>query len=94
MKKHKGELCIFIIFFILISGVIFNNYLNNLDELWVFNGARNIANGLLPYKDFNLITTPGIPLLCRNDFKNFWNRVNCYESTYCYFRSYNIFIFI
>ena len=30
----------------------------NLDELWSFSFAKNINNGLLPYRDFNMITTP------------------------------------
>ena len=29
-----------------------------MDEIWNFVNSRNISNGLIPYKDFNLITTP------------------------------------
>lgn len=32
--------------------------LENQDELWNYAFASNIANGLLPYRDFNLLQTP------------------------------------
>lgn len=64
MKKYKEEICVFVVFFAFIFVGICTKYLNSLDEIWVFNTARNVANGLLPYKDFNLITTPGIPITC------------------------------
>lgn len=64
MKRYREDILIFITFFITVSAVILTRNLNNLDEVWIFNTARNIANGLLPYKDFNLITTPGLPILC------------------------------
>ncbi len=32
--------------------------LENQDELWNYTFANNIANGLLPYRDFNLLQTP------------------------------------
>lgn len=35
----------------------------NLDELWNYNIARNIAKGLVPYKDVSLITTPLLPII-------------------------------
>ncbi len=30
----------------------------DLDEIWNYNVARNIAKGLIPYKDISTITTP------------------------------------
>ena len=64
MKKYKEEILVFLIFLITTSAIILTKNLNNLDEVWIFNTARNIANGLLPYKDFNLVTTPGLPIFC------------------------------
>lgn len=32
--------------------------INDLDELWNYNFAHNIQNGLIPYQDFNMIQTP------------------------------------
>ena len=57
MKKTK-EVCIFIIFFIVILSSIIIKPINDLDEIWNYNFARNIANGLVPYRDFNMIVTP------------------------------------
>ena len=64
MKKYREDILIFLAFLVTTCAIILVRELNNLDEIWVFNTARNIANGLLPYKDFNLITTPGLPIIC------------------------------
>ena len=64
MKKYREDILVFVFFVITTSAIILTRNLNNLDEVWIFNIARNIANGLLPYKDFNLVTTPGLPLFC------------------------------
>lgn len=52
-----------IVVVIAIASYILPKYLGDLDELWIYNSAKNIADGLLPYKDFNLVTTPFLPLL-------------------------------
>ncbi len=64
MKKYREDILVFVFFLITTSAIILIRNLNNLDEVWIFNTARNIANGLLPYKDFNLVTTPGLPIFC------------------------------
>lgn len=64
MKKYREDILVFVFFVITTSAIILIRNLNNLDEVWIFNTARNVANGLLPYKDFNLVTTPGLPILC------------------------------
>ena len=38
--------------------IILNEPLGNMDELWNYSFAKNIHDGLIPYKDFNLISTP------------------------------------
>lgn len=35
----------------------------NLDEIWNYGFAHNIYNGLIPYKDFNMVLTPLFPFL-------------------------------
>ena len=35
----------------------------NLDEMWNYNTARCFANGLIPYKDISMITTPLLPAI-------------------------------
>lgn len=76
----------------LISSFLVRN-LNNLDEVWVFNTARNISNGLLPYKDFNLVTTPRTSNYMWYFFKNIWYRNDCNESSCSDFMySYNVYV--
>jgi hypothetical protein len=57
-KCQIKELCIFILFFAAILSNIILNPINDLDEIWNYNFARNISNGLVPYRDFNMIITP------------------------------------
>ena len=61
--KKKVILILTIIFVILIAGVILPKPIDNLDELWNFNFARNIANNLIPYRDFNMVQTPLLSIL-------------------------------
>ena len=53
----------FILVFIFMLSVQLNEYLTNLDELWNYNIARCIKNGLIPYKDISMITTPLFPTI-------------------------------
>lgn len=55
MKKIS---IIFVLLFLAIFSFIVNEPLINLDELWNFSFSKNIADGLVPYKDFNLVQTP------------------------------------
>ena len=64
MKKALKNLAVFCILAIIIAGIILPKELNNLDEIWNFNFARNIANGLVPYKDFNMVQTPLLSIAC------------------------------
>lgn len=63
MKKNKNlyvELfCIFTI------TLLFNLLCNplNSDEIWNYGFAYNISNGLIPYRDFNMVITPFFPFL-------------------------------
>lgn len=61
MKKKNILLCIFI--FIAVFSVIIIRPINNLDELWNYNTARAISEGLTPYKDISMITTPLLPMI-------------------------------
>lgn len=57
MKKLRNVI-FWIGIFIVILTCILVKPLANLDEVWNFNIARCIANGLVPYKDISMITTP------------------------------------
>lgn len=49
----------YVIFLLMIfSLLIFSRQLNDLDEIWNFSNGLNIFNGLVPYKEFNMVATP------------------------------------
>lgn len=62
MKAVKKYL-LFISILLLIITFVISSPISNLDELWNFSMGKNIANGLLPYKDFNLIIMPLYPFV-------------------------------
>lgn len=61
MKKKNILLYIFI--FLIIFSIIIIKPINDLDEIWNYNTARVISEGLVPYKDISMITTPLLPML-------------------------------
>lgn len=64
MKKEKlFNITLFILILITILSIILLKPLGNLDEIWNYNFARNVANGLIPYRDFNMVITPLLSLL-------------------------------
>ena len=66
-NKDKIEKILEIVFWIavitLIGTVILLKPLNDLDEMWNYNFSKNIIEGRLPYKDFNIIITPLVPYI-------------------------------
>ena len=58
MKKIRIDIIYYIVISFFALFFILNTGLGYMDELFNFMGARNIAFGLLPYKDFNIISTP------------------------------------
>lgn len=93
MKERTKVKLIDIVFFIsmliLFSAEVLPRNLSNLDEIWNFNFARNIANGLLPYNDFNMLQTPLLSFIMRRNTKNFWTRIIRYENRVCIFGCWN-----
>lgn len=71
----NNDIVIFIYFFILIAATILTKSLNNLDELWNYNFANNIAKGNLPYGDFNMVQTPLLAIVCGFILKIFGNEL-------------------
>ncbi|MEG2283292.1 MAG: hypothetical protein RSB99_01525 [Bacilli bacterium] len=64
MKKERISLILellFIFFISLIYGLFV--YEVTMDEIWLYGFTNNIASGMIPYLDFNLVTTPLYPLL-------------------------------
>ena len=63
-KEKRYNLFLFILIFLYILSIIIKMPVNNLDEMWNYNFASNIANGLIPYKDFNMVVTPLLSIVC------------------------------
>ena len=65
MKNFKiNNFLIFFLIFLTLFSIILIKPLGNLDEIWNYNFALNVANGLVPYKDFNMVTMPLLSLVC------------------------------
>ena len=59
IKKEKiFNIFIFILMLLTCISIILLKRLDDLDELWNYNFARNISMGLVPYRDFSMIVTP------------------------------------
>lgn len=65
MKKKNiiKNILIFVILLILITPIMLNKSFGDLDEIWNYNFARNMLNGLTPYKDFNFLQMPLSPMI-------------------------------
>lgn len=65
MKKEKVcHIILYILILIAILSIILPKELDNLDEAWNYNFARNVADGLVPYRDFSMLQMPLLPMLC------------------------------
>lgn len=60
MKKNT---IILVLLFLAILSIVLSNSLSDFDEIWNFNFAKNIAENRLPYKDFNMIQGPLLPII-------------------------------
>lgn len=58
MRKLTTSDLLFSLTYILLSAIIFFFPIQNLDELWNYNFARCISDGMTPYKDFSMLQTP------------------------------------
>ena len=63
ISKHKKNIILFCFAFISIFFTIMIKPVTDLDEIWNFNVARAMTEGLIPYKDISLITTPLLPTI-------------------------------
>lgn len=69
------NIVLFIGFIVIASSNVFIQELSNLDEIWIYNFARCILEGLLPYKDFSIIITPLFPMISAIFLKIFGNEM-------------------
>ena len=62
IKKNKKAIILFTFFYILIF--IYNFYRPiDLDLMWNYGFSKNVSDGLIMYKDFNMVITPFYPAL-------------------------------
>ena len=61
-EKYKS-VALFSLFLLLAAVLGFFRRLGNVDELWNFTFGNNMAMGLVPYRDFNLLQTPLFAML-------------------------------
>lgn len=74
-NKTLKNILILLILFLNVTAFIIPKKLNSLDELWNYNFARNVADGLLPYKDFNMVQMPLLPIICGTILKVTFNEL-------------------
>ena len=58
MKSQKIKNIIPYFIFAAFCAIILTKPFGNGDELWNYSFAKNIVNGLVPYRDFNIVQTP------------------------------------
>ena len=55
---NKKNILLVLSIFVIIFSIIIIKPITDLDEIWNYNTARAISEGLVPYKDISMITTP------------------------------------
>ena len=60
INKHGyiKEILVYLLFLLIFISIFIARPVNDLDELWNYNIARNIANGLNVYSEISIIVTP------------------------------------
>ena len=74
-KQNIFNIMIYILMFIALLSIIIIKPINDLDEIWNYNFARNVANGLVPYRDFNMLQMPLLPIICSIFLKFITNKL-------------------
>lgn len=75
------------------SGYVLVQDLANLDEIWVYNFGRCIADGLLPYKDISMVITPLFPMIGAIFLKVFGNELFVFRILECFQIAAILFMF-
>lgn len=92
IKSIIPDIIVFVIIALAIASVIIVKPINNLDELWNYNFARNISNGFIPYRDFNMVQTPLLPLINSIFLIIFGNELIVMRILACFLCAGNLFI--
>ncbi len=62
-KAFIKNASIFIGIILMVCGYTLTKVLGSMDEIWMYNFARCILEGMLPYRDFSIIVTPLLPMI-------------------------------
>ena len=76
IKEKSLFFYLFLFFLFLLSFITINNFI--MDNYWNYGFSYNIANGLIPYRDFNMVLFPLFPLLCALVMKIFGSKLIIY----------------
>ena len=60
---NKKNLLLILGIFVIVLSIIIVKPITDLDEIWNYNTARVVSEGLIPYKDVSMITTPLLPMI-------------------------------
>ena len=75
MKNKIINILTVILILVLSTFLVFSEEIGDLDELWQYSFANNLCNGLVPYRDFNIITTPLFSFVAAIFLKIFSNQL-------------------
>ena len=88
MKKVLIKIRPFIKYFLVFFFFLFWNLIVQpiyIDENWNYGFAHNIYNGLIPYKDFNMVLTPLFPFIMSFPFFIFGSSILIFHIDYLSF---------
>ena len=72
---NKKNILLVLSIFVIIFSIIIIKPITDLDEIWNYNTARVISEGIVPYKDISMITTPLLPMITAIFLKTIANEV-------------------
>ena len=79
MKKVLKYLIIFLLLLITVGFTYYLAVMSTLDEIWNYGFSYNISQGLVPYKDFNMVVPPFFSYLVAIPIKMFGNKLIIYH---------------
>lgn len=93
MMLLKKDNIKFVLLFLLIVGWILFSGRTGSDFFWSYGFSFNVANGLIPYSDFNMITTPFSQILLSIPLKIFGKGMHIYAVFYALIITFMVYLF-
>ena len=92
MRTRKTLLLIFSFLFLFFTQLLYLG--NNLDFYWNFNNSLQISNGLVPYNDINIITTPLFHFIVSIFLTIFGKNIMVYAAALSFFKIVHLIIIL